>query len=56
MPEPYATSWQSGHRIYVAKIGNPGVILEPGEHTYVIAYTIPGTISPYRPATGSFTG
>ncbi len=54
--EPYTTSWQSGHTFYVAKIGDPNVILDAGAHTYVITYTVPGTISPYRPATGAFAG
>ncbi|MEI6623774.1 MAG: DUF2207 domain-containing protein, partial [Actinomycetes bacterium] len=44
--DPVEISWQSNNRIMVAKIGNPDVSVTPGAHTYVIAYTVPGVISP----------
>ncbi|MEI8081712.1 MAG: DUF2207 domain-containing protein, partial [Actinomycetes bacterium] len=45
-PEPFTTSWESNERYLVAKIGNPNVFVTPGNHTYVIAYSVPGVISP----------
>lgn len=45
-PEQYTTSWESNERYLVAKIGNPSAYVTPGKHTYVIAYTVPGVISP----------
>lgn len=45
-PAQYETSWQSGERFLVAKIGQPDAYLSPGPHRYRISYTIDGAISP----------
>ena len=53
-PIPYELQWQSGHRYRVAKIGDPNNYVDPGEHTFVIDYTIAGAISPITAGTGTF--
>ena len=45
-PATVQTSWESGRRFLVAKIGDADRYLEPGLHHYQIAYTIDGAISP----------
>ena len=45
-PEPYVEYWESGHRYLVAKVGDADTLLEPGTHTYVITYQVPGAVSP----------
>lgn len=45
-PVPVRLSWRNGKEFRVAKIGDSAQTLSPGEHTYVISYRIPGTISP----------
>ncbi|HYN57070.1 MAG TPA: DUF2207 domain-containing protein [Motilibacterales bacterium] len=47
----YQTYWEDGDRFVVARIGDPDVYLDPGEHTYTITYAIDGVIS--APAAGS---
>ncbi len=42
----YDTSWESGRRFLVAKIGDPDITLSPGSHRYRISYSIDGSISP----------
>ncbi|MEO6823024.1 MAG: DUF2207 domain-containing protein [Candidatus Nanopelagicales bacterium] len=54
LPVPYTTSWQSGHRYFVAKIGDPDHYVSAGSHLYRIAYTIDGVISPPATAGGRF--
>ncbi|MEI6624144.1 MAG: DUF2207 domain-containing protein [Actinomycetes bacterium] len=44
--DPVELSWQGNGSILVARIGNPDAYVTPGSHTYVIAYTVPGVISP----------
>ncbi|MEI6624413.1 MAG: DUF2207 domain-containing protein, partial [Actinomycetes bacterium] len=44
--DPVEISWQAYDTIMVAKIGDPDAVVSPGKHTYVIAYTVPGVISP----------
>ncbi|MEI8083813.1 MAG: DUF2207 domain-containing protein, partial [Actinomycetes bacterium] len=44
--DPVELSWQGNGSILVARIGDPDVYVTPGSHTYVIAYTVPGAISP----------
>ena len=44
-PAQYETYWEDGNRFLVAKIGDPDVYLDPGEHTYTIVYAIDGVIS-----------
>ncbi|MEI8084012.1 MAG: DUF2207 domain-containing protein, partial [Actinomycetes bacterium] len=46
--DPVDITWQSNDRYMVVRVGNPGVTLIPGSHTYVIAYTIPGVIEPIK--------
>ena len=53
-PIPYELLWQSGHRYRVAKIGDANNYVEPGQHTFVIDYTIPGAISPASAGTGTY--
>ncbi|MDO2380353.1 DUF2207 domain-containing protein, partial [Rhodococcus electrodiphilus] len=53
-PEPYETSWEQGRRLVVAKIGDPDVYLEPGTHTYRLAYTTEGVLDPPGAAAGTF--
>ncbi len=43
-PEPTDLSWQQGRRFRVARIGDPDVLVTPGEHLYTIRYTIQGAI------------
>ena len=50
-PARYETYWESGNRFLVAKIGDPDVYLDRGEHTYTIVYAIDGVIS--QPAAGA---
>ena len=45
-PATFETSWQSGRRFLVAKIGHADRYLDPGPHRYRISYTIDGAISP----------
>lgn len=47
----YETYWEDGDRFLVAKIGDPDVYLDAGEHTYTISYAIDGVIS--APTAGS---
>jgi len=44
--EPFSLSWESGRRYRVAKIGDADVFVSPGDHTYVISYTIDGVLLP----------
>ncbi len=53
-PVPVEYSWESGHRYYVAKIGDPNSYVSPGSHVYKISYTIDGTIFPPDKGTGTF--
>ena len=50
-PARYETYWENGNRFLVAKIGDPDVYLDRGEHTYTIVYAIDGVIS--QPAAGA---
>jgi len=45
-PEPFQLSTQSGGRYVVARIGDPNVTLQPGDHTYTISYRVDGVLEP----------
>ena len=47
--EPYTMSDADHGRQEVARIGSESVTLQPGEHTYVITYSIPGVLAPNAP-------
>lgn len=42
--EPFTLSWESGRRYRVAKIGDPDVLIPPGDHVYVLTYRIDGVL------------
>jgi Predicted membrane protein (DUF2207) C-terminal domain/Predicted membrane protein (DUF2207) N-terminal domain len=50
-PARFETYWEDGNRFLVAKIGDPDVYLDRGEHMYTIVYGIDGVIS--APAAGA---
>jgi uncharacterized membrane protein YgcG len=45
-PEPFELSTESGGRYVVARIGDPNVTLQPGNHTYTIRYRVDGVLEP----------
>ena len=45
--------WESGRRFRVAKVGDAEVTLQPGKHTYVITYRIPGALAPASVESGT---
>jgi len=53
-PVMYDVYREGGDRYVVAKIGDPDVYLDRGEHTYVITYTVPGALSPGRAGSGRY--
>ena len=53
-PVKVSYSWQDGDRFYVAKIGDPDVLVTPGSHAYTIAYAVPDAISPISAGSGEF--
>lgn len=42
---PYQLSWEQDNRYRVAKIGDPERYVTPGEHTYVLRYTVDGVLA-----------
>jgi len=44
--EPFELSTESGGRYVVARIGDPNVTLQPGNHTYTIRYRVDGVLEP----------
>jgi uncharacterized membrane protein YgcG len=53
-PVHSALSWEAGHSIRVAKIGDPDHYVTPGQHVYRISYRIDGAIAP--PSAGADKG
>ena len=51
--EPVAYSWERGQTLRVARIGDPDVLVPPGQHVYTISYRIRGALGPPRTAGGS---
>ncbi len=45
-PEPYTRYSESDERYTVLRIGSEAVVLPPGEHTYVITYTVDDVLLP----------
>lgn len=54
-PEPYGTLDQDGRRFTVARIGDGDVTLAPGEHTYVLDYTVPNALDANDPTVTTTT-
>jgi hypothetical protein len=54
-PEPYGTLDQDGRRFTVAQIGDKDVTLTPGEHTYVLDYTVPNALDANDPTVTTTT-
>lgn len=52
-PVPVELLSRSGGRIEVAKIGDPGVYVDPGSHVYVIRYRIAGVLDPGSTGAGN---
>ena len=51
---PYELLSEGSGRYVVAKIGDPNKYLSPGEHTFVIGYTVAGALSPGAAGAGEY--
>ncbi len=45
-PEPTSLSWQTGHTVRVARIGDADTLLPAGSHVYVVRYAVDGALAP----------